>query len=517
MANEDIASIIKEQIKKFGDELKIEQTGIVTEAGDGVARVQGLSNVKANEIVQFQNDVFGLALNLEEDTVGVVILGDYLGIKEGDEVKSTGRIVEVPAGNDMIGRVLNPLGQSIDGKGSIATTETIQVEKIAPGVVERQSVSEPVQFGVKVVDGLVPIGRGQRELVIGDRGTGKTAVCLDAIINQKDGDLICIYVSIGQRASKVANIVNQLEINGAMEHTIVVTANASESAALQYLAPYSGCAIGEYFMSQGKDVLIVYDDLTKHAWAYRQMSLLLRRPPGREAYPGDVFYLHSRLLERAAKVINDDKIAAQMNDLPESLKGKVKGGGSLTALPIIETQAGDVSAYIPTNVISITDGQIFLESNLFLSGVRPAINVGISVSRVGGSAQIKSMKKISGTLKLDQAQYRELEAFAKFGSDLDAATSAVIEKGKRNVEILKQGQYSPLRVEEQAAIIYCGTKGLLMSVPVNKIKEFEVEYISYLHNKHQNTLDSLAAGKLDAEITSTLEKVAKDLSSKYAL
>jgi len=495
MANEDIASIIKEQIKKFGDELKIEQTGIVTEAGDGVARVQGLSNVKANEIVQFQNDVFGLALNLEEDTVGVVILGDYLGIKEGDEVKSTGRIVEVPAGNDMIGRVLNPLGQSIDGKGSIATTETIQVEKIAPGVVERQSVSEPVQFGVKVVDGLVPIGRGQRELVIGDRGTGKTAVCLDAIINQKDGDLICIYVSIGQRASKVANIVNQLEINGAMEHTIVVTANASESAALQYLAPYSGCAIGEYFMSQGKDVLIVYDDLTKHAWAYRQMSLLLRRPPGREAYPGDVFYLHSRLLERAAK-LNPDY-----------------GGASMTALPVIETQAGDVSAYIPTNVISITDGQLYLEPDLFNSGIRPAVNLGLSVTRVGSAAQTKAMKSVSASLKIQMAQFRELETFAQFGtSDLDDATKQQLDRGQRILELLKQNEASPITMENQVCIFHIANEGILDDIPVEKVKEFELGWYDYAESNMSEVLNSI---KSSGDLSDDAKKTISEISSKY--
>ena len=495
MANEDIASIIKEQIKKFGDELKVEQTGIVTEAGDGVARVQGLSNVKANEIVQFQNDIFGLALNLEEDTVGVVILGDYLGIKEGDEVKSTGRIVEVPAGNDMIGRVLNPLGQPIDGKGSIASTETIEVEKIAPGVVERQSVSEPVQFGVKVVDGLVPIGRGQRELVIGDRGTGKTAVCIDAIINQKDGDLICIYVSIGQKASKVANIVNQLETNGAMEHTIVVTANASESAALQYLAPYSGCALGEYFMSQGKDVLIVYDDLTKHAWAYRQMSLLLRRPPGREAYPGDVFYLHSRLLERAAKLNKD------------------YGGASMTALPVIETQAGDVSAYIPTNVISITDGQLYLEPDLFNSGIRPAVNLGLSVTRVGSAAQTKAMKSVAGSLKIQMAQFRELETFAQFGtSDLDDATKQQLDRGQRILELLKQNEASPVTMEQQVCMFYMANEGVLDDIPVEKVKEFELGWYDYAESNLSEVLNTIkSSGDLDDDSKKTISEI----SSKY--
>ena len=414
------------------------------------------------------------------------------------------------------------VGVPIDGKGPVkGETFEMPVERKAPGVIYRQPVNEPLQTGLKSVDAMIPIGRGQRELVIGDRQTGKTAVVIDTIINQKEfydkGEPVyCIYVAVGQKASTVAALAKTLEEAGALDYTVIVSANASDPAPLQFYAPLVGAAIGEYFRDTGRPALIVYDDLSKQAVAYREVSLLLRRPPGREAYPGDVFYLHSRLLERAAKIINDDKIAAQMNDLPESLKDKVKGGGSLTALPIIETQAGDVSAYIPTNVISITDGQIFLESNLFLSGVRPAINVGISVSRVGGSAQIKSMKKISGTLKLDQAQYRELEAFAKFGSDLDAATKAVIEKGKRNVEILKQGQYSPLRVEEQAAIIYCGTNGLLMDVPVDKIKEFEVEFIAYLHQKHQSVLDDLAAGKLNDDITNTLESVVKELTPKYA-
>lgn len=495
MANEDIASIIKEQIKKFGDDLKVEQTGIVTEAGDGVVRAQGLSNVKANEIVQFQNDVYGLALNLEEDTVGMVILGDYLGIKEGDEVKSTGRIVEVPAGNDMIGRVLNPLGQPIDGKGSISTSDTIEVEKIAPGVVERQSVSEPVQFGVKVVDGLVPIGRGQRELVIGDRGTGKTAICLDAIINQKDGDLICIYVSIGQKASKVANIVNQLETNGAMDHTLVVTANASESAALQYLAPYSGCAIGEYFMSQGKDVLIVYDDLTKHAWAYRQMSLLLRRPPGREAYPGDVFYLHSRLLERAAKLN------------PEY------GGASMTALPVIETQAGDVSAYIPTNVISITDGQLYLEPDLFNSGIRPAVNLGLSVTRVGSAAQTKAMKSVSGSLKIQMAQFRELETFAQFGtSDLDDATKQQLDRGQRILELLKQNEASPVTMEQQVCMFHIANEGVLDDIPVEKVKEFEMGWYDYAESNMSEVLNTI---KSSGELSDDAKKTISEISSKY--
>ncbi len=495
MANEDIASIIKQQIKQFGDDLKVEQTGTVTEAGDGVARVQGLSNVKANEIVQFENDVFGLALNLEEDTVGVVILGDYLGIKEGDEVKSTGRIVEVPVGPDMIGRVLNPLGQPVDGKGNMSSSETIEVEKIAPGVVERESVNQPVQFGVKVVDGLVPIGRGQRELVIGDRGTGKTAVCIDAIINQKGGDLICIYVSIGQKASKVANIVNQLEVNGAMDHTIVVTANASESAALQYLAPYSGCAMGEYFMSQGKDVLIVYDDLTKHAWAYRQMSLLLRRPPGREAYPGDVFYLHSRLLERAVNLSPD------------------YGGASMTALPVIETQAGDVSAYIPTNVISITDGQIYLEPDLFNSGIRPAVNLGLSVTRVGSSAQTKAMKSVAASLKIEMAQFRELESFAQFGSsDLDDSTKKQLDRGQRILELLKQNEASPVTMEQQVCLFYMVNEGVFDNIPLDKVKEFELSWYDYAESNLSKVLESI---KSSGELSDEDKKTVNEVSLKY--
>ena len=452
--------------------------------------------------------------------MGVVLLGPSKGIKEGDTVKRTNRIASVDVGEGMLGRVIDGTGTPIDGKGPIkGETYAMPIERKAPGVIYRQPVDEPLQTGLKAVDAMIPIGRGQRELIIGDRQTGKTAVAIDTIINQKEfyekGEpVFCIYVAVGQKASTVAALADTLDKAGALDYTVIVSANASDPAPMQFYAPLVGASVGEYFRDTGRPALIIFDDLSKQAVAYREVSLLLRRPPGREAYPGDVFYLHSRLLERSIKIINDDKIASQMNDLPESLKNKVKGG-SLTALPIIETQAGDVSAYIPTNVISITDGQIFLESNLFLSGVRPAINVGISVSRVGGAAQIKSMKKISGTLKLDQAQYRELEAFAKFGSDLDAATTAVIEKGKRNVEILKQGQYSPLRVEEQAAIIYCGTNGLLMDVPVDKIKEFETDYIAFLHSKHQNVLDDLASGKLTDEITSTLSTVAAELSKKY--
>ena len=518
----EVSAILRQQLSGFKSEAELEEVGTVLQVGDGIARIYGLTNAQSGELIEFESGLQAIVLNLEEDNVGVVLLGPSKGIKEGDIVKRTNKIASVNVGEGMLGRVVDGVGVPIDGKGPInGEIFEMPVERKAPGVIYRQPVNEPLQTGLKAVDSMIPIGRGQRELVIGDRQTGKTAVVIDTIINQKEfydkGDpVFCIYVAVGQKASTVAALAKILDDAGALPYTVIVSANAADPAPLQFYAPLVGTAIGEYFRDTGRPALIVFDDLSKQAVAYREVSLLLRRPPGREAYPGDVFYLHSRLLERAAKVINDDKIAAQMNDLPESLKGKVKGGGSLTALPIIETQAGDVSAYIPTNVISITDGQIFLESNLFLSGVRPAINVGISVSRVGGSAQIKSMKKISGTLKLDQAQYRELEAFAKFGSDLDAATNAVIEKGKRNVEILKQGQYSPLRVEEQAAIIYCGTNGLLMDIPVNRIKEFEVEYISFLHQKHQNILDDLASGKLNETITSTLENVVSELSPKYS-
>ena len=518
----EVSAILRQQLSGFKSDSELQEVGSVLQVGDGIARIYGLTNVQSGELVEFDNGIQAIVLNLEEDNVGVVLLGPSKGIKEGDTVKRTNKIASLNVGEGMLGRVVDGVGNPIDGKGPISgKTYEMPIERKAPGVIYRQPVDEPLQTGLKAVDAMIPVGRGQRELIIGDRQTGKTAVAIDTIINQKEfydkGEpVFCIYVAVGQKASTVAALADALEKAGALSYTVIVSANASDPAPMQFYAPLAGAAIGEFFRDTGKPALIVFDDLSKQAVAYREVSLLLRRPPGREAYPGDVFYLHSRLLERAAKVINDDKIAAQMNDLPESLKGVVKGGGSLTALPIIETQAGDVSAYIPTNVISITDGQIFLESNLFLSGVRPAINVGISVSRVGGSAQIKSMKKISGTLKLDQAQYRELEAFAKFGSDLDAATTAVIEKGKRNVEILKQGQYSPLRVEEQAAIIYCGTNGLLMDVPVEKIKEFEVEYIAFLHSKHQKTLDDLASGKLTDEIKSRLEEVAKELSSKYA-
>lgn len=517
----EISGILREQLSGHKTEAQLEEIGTVLQVGDGIARIYGLSNVQAGELIEFDGGTRGIILNLEEDNVGAVLLGSSSGIKEGSTAKRTGQIASIKVGEGLLGRVVNTLGEPIDGKGPIeGELFEMPLERKAPGVVFRQPVNEPLQTGIKAIDAMIPIGRGQRELVIGDRQTGKTAVCIDTIINQKEfydrGEpVFCIYVAIGQKGSTVAGIVKTLEDAGAMAYTVVVAATASDPAPLQFYAPFSGAAIGEYFRDTGRPALIIYDDLSKQAVAYREVSLLLRRPPGREAYPGDVFYLHSRLLERAAKVIADDNVAKDMNDLPPSLKDKVKGGGSLTALPIIETQAGDVSAYIPTNVISITDGQIFLESNLFNSGVRPAINVGISVSRVGGSAQIKSMKKVAGTLKLDQAQYRELEAFAKFGSDLDAATMGVLEKGKRNVEILKQGQYAPVAVEKQVAIIYLGSKGLLNKVPVNKVREFETEFLDYLDAKHRDVLDGLKAGKLTDEITGTLEKVAADLAGKY--
>ena len=517
----EISSILREQLSGYKSEAELEEVGTVLQVGDGIARLYGLSNVQAGELIDFEGGTRGIILNLEEDNVGAVLLGSSSGIREGSTAKRTGQIASIQAGDGLCGRVVNTLGEPIDGKGPIeGELYEMSLERKAPGVVFRQPVDEPLQTGIKAIDAMIPIGRGQRELVIGDRQTGKTAVCIDTIINQKEfydkGEpVFCIYVAVGQKGSTVAGIVKTLEDAGAMAYTVVVSATASDPAPLQFYAPFTGAAIGEYFRDTGRPALIIYDDLSKQAVAYREVSLLLRRPPGREAYPGDVFYLHSRLLERAAKVIADDNVAKDMNDLPPSLKDKVKGGGSLTALPIIETQAGDVSAYIPTNVISITDGQIFLESNLFNSGVRPAINVGISVSRVGGSAQIKSMKKVSGTLKLDQAQYRELEAFAKFGSDLDAATMNVLEKGKRNVEILKQGQYAPVPVEKQVAIIYLGSKGLLRNVPVEKVRAFETEFLDYMDAKHRDVLDTLKAGKLTDEATETLEKVAADLSSKY--
>ena len=518
---DEVSAILREQLSQAKTVAELEEVGTVLQVGDGVARIYGLSNVQAGELIVFENGLKALALNLEEDNVGAVLLGDSSSVKEGDTVKRTNLIASVKVGDGILGRVVNTLGEPIDGNGPIAgDLYEMPLERKAPGVIFRQPVTEPLQTGVKAVDAMIPVGRGQRELVIGDRQTGKSTVCIDTILNQKEfydagQPVYCIYVAIGQKASTVAGIAKMLEEKGAMAYTIIVAANASDPSPMQVYAPFAGAAIGEYFRDSGRPALIVYDDLSKQAVAYREVSLLLRRPPGREAYPGDVFYLHSRLLERACKVIADDGIAKNMNDLPDSIKGIVKGGGSLTALPIIETQAGDVSAYIPTNVISITDGQIFLDGDLFNSGVRPAINVGISVSRVGGNAQIKSMKKVAGTLKLDQAQFRELEAFAKFGSDLDAVTLNVIEKGKRNVEILKQGLNDPYTVEDQVAIIYAGSKNLLRNVPVNKVKEFEKDFLEFLNNKHRATLDALKAGKLTDEITDVIETVAKEVSAKY--
>ena len=517
----EVSAILKQQLTGLDASASLDEVGTVLQVGDGIARVYGLSNVQYGELVQFDSGLEGIVLNLEEDNVGVVLLGPSKQIKEGDTVKRTQRIASINVGEKIVGRVVNALGKPIDGKGSLeGKLYEMPLERKAPGVIFRQPVNEPLQTGIKSVDAMIPVGRGQRELVIGDRQTGKTTVCIDTILNQKEfydaGEpVFCIYVAIGQKASTVAGIAKTLEDKGAMAYTTIVAANASDPAPMQVYAPFAGAAIGEFFRDTGRPALIIYDDLSKQAVAYREVSLLLRRPPGREAYPGDVFYLHSRLLERASKVIADDGIAKDMNDLPDSLKPIVKGGGSLTALPIIETQAGDVSAYIPTNVISITDGQIFLESNLFNAGVRPAINVGISVSRVGGSAQIKSMKKVSGTLKLDQAQFRELEAFAKFGSDLDDATLNVIEKGKRNVEILKQAQNDPFTVEDQVAIIFAGSKNLLKKVPVDKIKEFERKYIDFLKLKHKKTMETIKSGKLTDDVVSVLSKTAEELSSTY--
>jgi F-type H+-transporting ATPase subunit alpha len=517
----EVSAILKKQIEGFDASATLDEVGTVLAVGDGIARIYGLSNAQYGELVEFDGGMQGIVLNLEEDNVGVVLLGPSKEITEGSTVKRTQRIASINVGEGVVGRVLNTLGEPIDGKGAIeGETFEMPLERKAPGVIFRQPVNEPLQTGVKAIDAMIPVGRGQRELVIGDRQTGKTTVCIDTILNQKEfydaGEPVyCIYVAVGQKASTVAAIAKTLEDKGALAYTTIVAANASDPAPMQVYAPFAGAAIGEYFRDTGRPALIVYDDLSKQAVAYREVSLLLRRPPGREAYPGDVFYLHSRLLERSAKVIADDSIAKNMNDLPESLKDKVKGGGSLTALPIIETQAGDVSAYIPTNVISITDGQIFLEQDLFNQGVRPAINVGISVSRVGGSAQIKSMKKVAGTLKLDQAQFRELEAFAKFGSDLDAATLNVIEKGRRNVEILKQAQNDPYTVEDQVAIIYAGSKNLLREVPVTAVKAFEKDYIETLRMSHQEVLSSLKAGKLTDEAIAALTEVAAEVTKRH--
>ncbi|MDW9378986.1 F0F1 ATP synthase subunit alpha [Chryseobacterium sp. JV558] len=517
----EVSAILKQQLANFDTQSNVEEVGTVLTIGDGIARVYGLENVQYGELVKFSSDVEGIVLNLEEDNVGVALLGESKLVKEGDTVRRTNRISSIKVGEGMLGRVVDTLGNPIDGKGPITgDLYEMPLERKAPGVIFRQPVTEPLQSGIVAIDAMIPVGRGQRELIIGDRQTGKTTVAIDTIINQREffdagNPVYCIYVAIGQKASTVAQIVKTLSDKGALAYTVIVAANASDPVPMQVYSAMAGASIGEFFRDTGRPALIVYDDLSKQAVAYRELSLLLRRPPGREAYPGDVFYLHSRLLERAAKVIADDNIASQMNDLPESLRPIVKGGGSLTALPIIETQAGDVSAYIPTNVISITDGQIFLESDLFNSGVRPAINVGISVSRVGGNAQIKSMKKVSGTLKLDQAQYKELEAFAKFGSDLDASTLAVISKGERNVEILKQPVNAPLPVDSQVAIVYAGTENLMRNVPIRKIKEFQHEYIEFLRSKHPDTMAAIKAGKIDNDITAVLKQAANDLASKY--
>ena len=519
--SDEISAILRQQLSNFNAAADLEEVGSVLQVGDGIARVYGLNNVSSGELVEFETGVQSIALNLEEDNVGVVLMGEWGGIKEGSKVRRTGKIAAINVGEGMLGRVVNALGLPIDGKGPIqGEVFEMPLERKAPGVIFREPVKEPLQTGLKAIDAMIPIGRGQRELIIGDRQTGKTAIALDTIINQKEfyhsgKPVYCIYVAIGQKASTIANVMKTLEDNGAMAYSTIVAASASDPAPLQFYAPFAGAAIGEYFRDTGRPALIIYDDLSKQAVAYREVSLLLRRPPGREAYPGDVFYLHSRLLERAAKVIGDDSVAKNMNDLPESLKSKVKGGGSLTALPIIETQAGDVSAYIPTNVISITDGQIFLESNLFNAGIRPAINVGISVSRVGGNAQIKSMKKVAGTLKLDQALYREMEAFSKFGGDLDPATKLVIDKGARNVEILKQPQYTPYSVEKQVAIIYLGTQGLLRQVPVKKVREFEEHFLMEMENKHPDVLADFKKGNLSDESLRKVTALADSIVPQY--
>ena len=518
---DEISAILRQQLNNFNTSAELEEVGTVLQVGDGIARVYGLNNVKSGELVEFETGVKAIALNLEEDNVGVVLMGEGAGIKEGSKVKRTGMIASIKAGMGLVGRVINTLGEPIDGKGPITgDLYEMPIERKAPGVIFREPVKEPLQTGIKAIDAMIPIGRGQRELIIGDRQTGKTAIAIDTIINQKEfykagKPVYCIYVAIGQKASTIAGVMKTLEDNGAMDYTVIVAAPAADPAPLQFYAPFAGAAIGEFLRDTGNAALIIYDDLSKQAVAYREVSLLLRRPPGREAYPGDVFYLHSRLLERAAKVIAKDEVAAKMNDLPDSIKHLVKGGGSLTALPIIETQAGDVSAYIPTNVISITDGQIFLESNLFNAGIRPAINVGISVSRVGGNAQIKSMKKVSGTLKLDQALYRELEAFSKFGGDLDAATKSVIDKGARNVEILKQGQYQPVAVEKQVAIIYLGTQGLLKEVPVRSVKDFEEQFLTELETKHPEILAEFKKGNLPEDGIKTMVDFAKTIIAQY--
>ena len=518
----EISEILKQQLETVNSKVSFEETGTVLEVGDGVAHVYGLDNVCANELVEFENGVKGVALNLEESNVGVILLNDVDKVTENMSVKRTGEIASIPVGEGLLGRVINVLGEPIDGCGPIeGKLMRLPLERKAPGVIFRQPVKQPLQTGIKAVDSMVPIGRGQRELIIGDRQIGKTAIAIDTIINQRKNfeegkPVYCIYVAIGQKASSVAATVETLRKYGALDYTVVVAANASDSASMRYYAPFAGVAIGEYFRDTGRDALIVYDDLSKQAVAYREISLILKRPSGREAYPGDIFYLHSRLLERAAKIIDNQEVASQMNDLPEALKPMVKGGGSLTALPIIETQAGDVSAYIPTNVISITDGQIFLETALFNRGIRPAINVGISVSRVGGNAQIKPMKKVAGTLKIDQAQFRELESFTKFGGDIDPVTARVIDKGRKNERLLIQPQYHPMAVEAEVAVIYCGTKGLLENVPADSVADFEKSLLTLLHAKYQQTvLDNIKAGKLTDEVTAAIEEAARDVAGKY--
>ncbi len=527
MANEikasEVSSILKQQLEGYNIETKLEEVGTVLRVGDGIAIVHGLTNVQAKEIVEFDCGIKGIALNLEEDSVGIVLLGPSEKIKEGDKVKRTKLVSTIKVGEGLLGRIINTIGEPVDGKGPIGgNMYEMPFERKAPQVIYRQPVNQPLQTGIKAIDSMIPIGKGQRELIIGDRQTGKTAIVIDAIINQKQEfdkgkPVYCIYVAIGQKESTIANVAKVLEEHDAMQYTTIIAAPASEPAALQYNAPYAGAAIGEFFRDTGRDALVIYDDLSKQAVSYREVSLLLRRPPGREAYPGDVFYLHSRLLERAAKIIESDDLAKKMNNLPESIRPMVKGGGSLTALPIIETKEGDVSAYIPTNVISITDGQIYLETELFNSGIRPAINVGISVSRVGGNAQIKAMKKVAGTLKLDQAQFRELESFAKFGSDLDESTKNTIDKGRKNVEILKQKQYSPVPVEDQIALLFCGTKSLLKKVPINKIKEFEHNFLQLMRTQHQDVLNQLKEGIIDDEIGEKITQAANDIAADYEL
>ena len=517
---EEISSVIKEQIERYSSQLDVSDVGTVIQVADGIARVHGLENAMQGELLQFPGDVYGMVLNLEEDNVGVVLLGSASNIEEGDIVKTTGRVVEVPVGDALLGRVVNSLGQPIDGKGPVQTDKFRKIERVASGVITRKSVDTPLQTGIKAIDSMIPIGRGQRELIIGDRQTGKTAIAVDTIINQRSfyeagKPVYCIYVAIGQKASTVAALVQNLKEHGALPYTIIVSATAADPAAMQYYAPFAGAAIGEYFRDRGHSALVVYDDLSKQAVAYREVSLILRRPSGREAYPGDVFYLHSRLLERAARINNQQEVAEKMNDLPECMKGHVRGGGSLTALPIIETQAGDVSAYIPTNVISITDGQIYLETDLFNQGFRPAINVGISVSRVGGSAQIKSMKKVAGTLKIDMAQYRELEAFSKFSSDMDAVTAMTIDRGRKNNQLLIQPQYSPMPVGEQVAMLYCGVHGLLHDVPVESVRQCQDQFLDQLRSQHQDIIDTLAEGKIDDTITHTIEEVMAGVASLY--